>query len=161
MSAPAGCRAPACQSSPRNGRPGIRARPAGVCALQRQAPAFLQLIGDPELCQPRFLDPAQRVLNEVELGARVERWFADKTKRELLELGEKHKVPIGAVMTPLDLLGNAALAERAFFDDVHTPAGLARVPGRPFLGLDWGSGDLRAPAADTESVQRDWLGGAR
>ncbi len=134
---------------------------AGVCALQRQAPAFLQLLGDPELLEPRFLDPAQRVENEVELGARIERWFAGKTKRELLELGEKYKVPIGAVMTPLDLLGSAALAERAFFDEVSSPAGLARVPGRPFLGLDWRGGELRTRAADTEAVRRDWLGGAR
>jgi crotonobetainyl-CoA:carnitine CoA-transferase CaiB-like acyl-CoA transferase len=134
---------------------------AGVCALQRQAPAFLKLLGDAELLEPRFLDPVQRVANEAELGARIERWFADKTKAELLELGEKHKVPIGAVMTPLDLLGNASLAERAFFDDVATPAGRARVPGRPFLGIDWRGGDLHAPAADTEAVGRDWLRGAR
>jgi benzylsuccinate CoA-transferase BbsE subunit len=134
---------------------------AGVCALQRQAPAFLKLIGDPELLEPRFLDPAQRVEHEPELGARIERWFADKTKSELLELGEKHKVPIGAVMTPLDLLGNASLAERAFFDEVTTPAGRARVPGRPFLGIDWRGLELHAAAADTESVRRDWLGGVR
>ncbi len=134
---------------------------AGVCALQRQAPAFLQLLGDPELLEPRFLDPAQRVDHEAELGARIERWFATKTKRELLELGEKNKVPIGAVMTPLDLLGNDALVERAFFDEVPSPAGIARVPGRPFLGLDWRGGELHAPATDTAAVQRDWLGGAR
>jgi len=134
---------------------------AGVCALQRQAPAFLQLIGDPELLEPRFLDPVQRVLHEAELGARIERWFADKTKSELLELGEKHKVPIGAVLTPLDLLGNASLAERGFFDEVATPTGRATVPGRPFPGFDWQSGELHGVAADTEAVRREWLGGAR
>lgn len=134
---------------------------AGVCALQRQAPAFLGLIGDPQLLQPRFLEPAQRLANEEELGARVERFFADKTRSELLELGEKHKVPIGAVRTPLELLDNASLAERGFFDRVETRAGLARIPGRPFLGLGWRSGALRPPAGDTESVQRDWLGGSR
>jgi crotonobetainyl-CoA:carnitine CoA-transferase CaiB-like acyl-CoA transferase len=134
---------------------------AGVCALQRQAAAFLRLIGDPELLEPRFLDPTLRVQNDAELGARIERWFADKTKRELLELGEKHKVPIGAVLTPLDLLANASLAERSFFDDVALPGGLARVPGRPFLGLGWRGGELHEAAADTDSVQRDWLRGAR
>ncbi len=134
---------------------------AGVCALQRQAPAFLQLIGDPELLQPRFLDPAQRVSNDAELGSRVERWFADKTKSELLELGEKHKVPIGAVLTPRELLDNTSLAERAFFDVVETPAGRARVPGRPFLGLDWRGGELHPSGGDTDEVERDWLRGAR
>ena len=133
---------------------------AGICALQRQAPAFLQLLGDPELLAPRFLDPAQRVLADAELGARVERWFADKSKRELLELGEKHKVPVGAVLTPLELLANGSLAERAFFDAVETPSGVARIPGRPFLGLGWRGGELHAAAADTETVARDWLGSA-
>ena len=134
---------------------------AGVCALQRQAPAFLKLVGDTELLEPRFLDPVQRVQQEAELGARVERWFADKTKSELLELGEKHKVPIGAVLTPLDLLGNASLAERAFFDDVTTSTGRARIPGRPFLGIDWRGGELHGAAADTDAVRRDWLRGVR
>jgi benzylsuccinate CoA-transferase BbsE subunit len=133
----------------------------GVCALQRQAPAFLSLFGDPEVLAARFVDPAQRVENDAELGVRVERFFADKTKREVLELGEKYKVPMGAVMTPRDLLGNAALAERAFFDAVDTPAGQARVPGRPFLGIDWRGGALHAAAADTEAVRRDWLESAR
>ena len=134
---------------------------AGVCALQRQAPAFLKLVGGAELLEPRFLDPVQRVQHEAELGARVERWFADKTKSELLELGEKHKVPIGAVLTPLDLLGNASLAERAFFDDVTTPVGRAKIPGRPFLGIAWRGGELYGAAADTEAVRRDWLGVVR
>jgi crotonobetainyl-CoA:carnitine CoA-transferase CaiB-like acyl-CoA transferase len=134
---------------------------AGVCALQRQATAFLTQMGEPDLLEPRFLDPVARVDNDAELGTRIERWFADKTKRELLELGEKHKIPIGAVMTPLDLLGNASLAERGFFDAVETPAGTARIPGRPFLGLGWRGGALRAPAADGPTVERDWLGGAR
>ena len=52
------------------------------------------------------------------------------------------------------------LAERGFFDEVATPGGVARVPGRPFLGLDWRAGQLSAPAADTAAVLRDWLGAA-
>ena len=134
---------------------------AGVCALQRQAGAFLAQMGEADLIEPRYLDPGERVANDAELGARIEGWFADKTKRELLELGEKHRVPIGAVMTPLDLLGNASLAQRGFFDLAETREGAAKIPGRPFLGLDWRAGELRAPAADTAAVERDWLGGAR
>jgi crotonobetainyl-CoA:carnitine CoA-transferase CaiB-like acyl-CoA transferase len=70
-------------------------------------------------------------------------------------------VPIGAVMTPLDLLGNASLNERGFFDEVATPAGTARVPGRPFLGLGWRSGQISQPGAHTAAVLREWLGDAR
>ena len=133
---------------------------AGVCALQRQAPGFFALTGDPALADPRFLDPSTRAQPEVdaELGALVGRWFADKRKAEVLALGEKHKVPMGAVLTPLDLLAGAGLAERGFFDEVATPNGVARVPGRPFLGLPWRARELHARAADGAAVERDWLG---
>jgi crotonobetainyl-CoA:carnitine CoA-transferase CaiB-like acyl-CoA transferase len=134
---------------------------AGVCALHRQVPALYALIGDPELQQPKFMDPMERIKDDSELGHKVEAWFAPRTKAELVALGARHKVPIGAAMTPLDLLGNASLAERDFFDEVDTPAGRARVPGRMFLGMDWRAGSLAAPAADTEAALEDWLGGAR
>jgi crotonobetainyl-CoA:carnitine CoA-transferase CaiB-like acyl-CoA transferase len=133
---------------------------AGVCSLQRQAKALFEGMGDPELREPRFLDPLERMKDDKELAVRVERFFADKKKAELLALGLRTKVPFGAVLTPRELLDSASLAERGFFDEVSTPDGVARVPGRPFLGLDWRTGPLSAPAADTEAVLRDWLGGA-
>ena len=131
---------------------------AGVCALHRQVPALYALIGDPALQEPKFMDPLERIKDDSELGDKVQAWFAPRSKAELVELGAKHKVPIGAVMTPLDLLSNASLNERAFFDEVETPAGRARVPGRMFLGIDWRSGTLAAPGADTAAVLADWLG---
>jgi crotonobetainyl-CoA:carnitine CoA-transferase CaiB-like acyl-CoA transferase len=133
---------------------------AGVCALHRQVPALYALIGDPELQQPKYLDPMERIKDDKDLGDKVQAWFAPRTKAELVELGAKHKVPIGAVMTPLDLLSNASLNERDFFDEVATPTGTARVPGRMFLGLGWRKGQLSQPGADSAAVLRDWLGGA-
>ncbi len=131
---------------------------AGVCALQRQVRALFEGMGDPELLQPRFLDPIERMKDDKELGTRVARFFEDKPKAELLALGLRQKVPFGAVQTPRELLDSPALAERGFFDSVPTPEGVARVPGRPFLGLDWRAGALAAPAADTAAVLCDWLG---
>ncbi|MFI5321778.1 MAG: CoA transferase [Myxococcota bacterium] len=133
---------------------------AGVCALHRQVPALFALIGDPELQQPKFMDPMERIKDDAELGDKVKAWMAPRTKAELVELGAKHKVPIGAALTPLDLLSNASLNERGFFDEVDTPAGRARVPGRMFLGIGWRAGELAAPGADTAAVLADWLGGA-
>jgi crotonobetainyl-CoA:carnitine CoA-transferase CaiB-like acyl-CoA transferase len=131
---------------------------AAVCALARQIPAFFSLLGDPELEDERFTDPLQRLENNDELEAKVWVWFSDKTQAELLELGEKHRVPLGVVRTPRELLESTALAERGFFDEVETSSGCARVPGRPFLGLAWRGGTLHAPATDTEHVYRDWFG---
>jgi crotonobetainyl-CoA:carnitine CoA-transferase CaiB-like acyl-CoA transferase len=130
---------------------------AGVCALQRQARALFEGIGDPALLEPRFLDPMERMKDDQELGERVAHFFADKKKSDLLALGLRQKVPFGAVLTPRELLASDALAERRFFDDVETPNGVARVPGRPFLGLDWRAGPLSPPGADTAAVLREWL----
>lgn len=132
---------------------------AGVCALQRQAPSFLAMTQDAALSDPNFLAPAYRLENDAKIGELVARWFADKKKGDLLAMGETHKVPMGAVMTPLDLLGNQSLEEREFFDPVATPSGEARVPGRPFMGIPWQRGALHGPAADTDAVAADWLGG--
>jgi crotonobetainyl-CoA:carnitine CoA-transferase CaiB-like acyl-CoA transferase len=131
---------------------------AGVCSLQRQAKALFEGIGDPELLEPRFLDPVQRMKDDAELGQRVERFFADKKKEELLALGQRLRVPFGAVLTPGELLESESLTEREFFDEVETQEGVARVPGRPFPGLEWRAGELAAPAADTDAVVGDWLG---
>jgi CoA:oxalate CoA-transferase len=133
---------------------------AGVCSLQRQARALFEGMGDPELLEPRFLDPMERMKDDKELAVRVERFFADRKKAELLALGLRTKVPFGAVLTPRELLESASLVERGFFDEVPTAEGLARVPGRPFLGLEWRAGALSAPAADTHAVLREWLGAA-
>lgn len=123
---------------------------AGVCALERQVPALFALLGDPELEEPRFRDPLERPNHDDELQAKLYAWFGERTKAELLELGVRHRVPIGAVVTPLELLENPSLRERGFFDAVETPAGTALVPGRPFLGLPWRPGRLSepVPAAD-------------
>jgi crotonobetainyl-CoA:carnitine CoA-transferase CaiB-like acyl-CoA transferase len=96
--------------------------------------------------------------DDAELGQRVERFFADKKKEELLALGQRLRVPFGAVLTPGELLESESLRERGYFDEVETQGGVARVPGRPFPGLGWRAGELSAPAADTDAVVGDWLG---
>ncbi|MFN0096607.1 MAG: CaiB/BaiF CoA transferase family protein [Dehalococcoidia bacterium] len=128
----------------------------GVCCLARQIPAFFSVVGDPDLLDERFRDPTQRLANNDELSAKLYAWFATKTKQELLELGPVHKVPFGAVVTPRELLENASLRERRFFDTVETPEGAAQIPGRPFLGLPWEGGTLSKAGADTAAVLRDW-----
>jgi crotonobetainyl-CoA:carnitine CoA-transferase CaiB-like acyl-CoA transferase len=127
---------------------------AGVCALERQIPAFFKVLDDPELEDERFRDITQRAENDDELQAKCYGWFAEHTKQQILDLGARYKVPFGAVMTPKDLLSNASLQERGFFD----AAGEARVPGRPFLGLPWVAGELHQAGEDTVTVMSEWLG---
>lgn len=133
---------------------------AGVCCLARQVPALFRVVGDPELQDERFRDPMQRLENDDELRARLYAWFAPQTKQEVIAKGPANRVPFGAVLTPSDLLASGHLRERGYFEPVETPRGVARVPGRPFLGLPWRPlSRLSGPGEDSEAVLRDWLGG--
>jgi crotonobetainyl-CoA:carnitine CoA-transferase CaiB-like acyl-CoA transferase len=134
---------------------------AGVCALERQIPALFSLVGIPEDAV-QFRDRDQRPLHDDELQAIMYGWFAAHTKREIVESSPKYRVPLGAVLTPKDLLASENLAQRGFFDDVQLEGATARVPGRPFEGMPWrDTWRLHASGEDTAAVTADWLGGAR
>lgn len=132
---------------------------AGVCCLARQVPSLYAVVGEPELMQEKYLDPLQRLEHDDEVGAYMYAWFAPRTRAEIIALGPPNKVPFAGVFTPRELLDSEQLRVRGLFDEVPTPAGVAKVPGRPFLGFDWRHLDrLSGPAEDTETVLRDWLG---
>ena len=104
---------------------------AGVCCLGRQLPGLFEAVGiEPE---ERFIDPVQRTANNDELMTHVMLFTIERTKEELLATGVAHKLPIGAVRTPQELVAHQPLIERGLFDD--GPGG--RLPGRPFPGLAW------------------------
>ena len=113
---------------------------AGAFCLERQIPGLFAALDDPELDEARFRDPLQRLEPPTadEMLAKMYVFFADKTKADVLEIGATHRIPVGVVMTPADLLASPGLSERDFWDDVELPSGeVARVPGRPFPGLGW------------------------
>ena len=122
---------------------------AGICCLGRQLPALLALLGvEPE---PRFLDPVQRRDHNEELFVHVLQFMVAHTKDELVSLSPVHKLPIGAVRTPADLIEHQPLIDRGFFDDGAS----GRLPGRPFPGLGWAS--LEPPAAvPIDVVLAEW-----
>jgi crotonobetainyl-CoA:carnitine CoA-transferase CaiB-like acyl-CoA transferase len=122
---------------------------AGVCCLGRQLPALFEQLGLEY--EPRFQDPVQRAEHRDELMAHVLVFMIERTKDELVALGPAHKLPIGAVRTPAELVAHAPLIERGFFDD--GPDG--RLPGRPFPGLDWTAPGPLA-VADVDAVLAGW-----
>ena len=122
---------------------------AGVFALERQTPALFRLLDDPELSEPRFREPMQRLLpeNDEELAAKLYVYFSDKTMVELRAISLETRVPMGTATTPADLLASAGLAERGAFDRAEAE-GAVRMPGRPFPGLGWRG------ALDSDPVER-------
>lgn len=132
---------------------------AGVFALARQIPSLFALLNDPELDDPRFRDPLQRLLpeNEEELTVKLYLYFADKTMAELQDISLATRVPIGTATTPLDLLSSAGLHERGFFDSLNTetdPSNITHLPARPFPGFGWrtASPSLTATALPASSA---------
>ena len=58
--------------------------------------------------------------------------LAEKTTAEWLEAAAEARLTFGRVQTTLDLLDCEVLAERGFFADLETAAGLARAPKAPW-----------------------------
>jgi crotonobetainyl-CoA:carnitine CoA-transferase CaiB-like acyl-CoA transferase len=123
-------------------------------------PNLFRAMDDPELTDGPYLDPTYRLEHPEELAAKLYVFMAQHTMAEIMEMGRTFKIPVGVAVSPADLLAAASLAERDFWDDVETPAGTARVPGRPFGGLGWRHLDrLHEPGEDTNSVIKQWMGG--
>ena len=134
---------------------------AGIFALQRQVRPLFEAMGNPELVEGPWLDPMYRIEHLDELAALIYVFTLEHTKEELLDIGLRRKVPIGVALTPADLLESAPMAERAVWDEVDTPAGTARVPGRPFVGVGWRQlVHLHEPGEDTSAVVKEWTEGA-
>jgi crotonobetainyl-CoA:carnitine CoA-transferase CaiB-like acyl-CoA transferase len=130
----------------------------GFFALQRQVKALFDAVGDPELIDGPFLDPMYRLEHAPELEAKLYVFAASHTMAEHLDIARRYKVPVGVAVTPADLLESPSLLERGFFDEVETPRGTARMPGRPFGGLGWRHLDrLHQPGEDTDDVTKEWL----
>lgn len=126
---------------------------AGVCCLERQVHTLFELMGEPVLGDPRFAEPLSRLEHDDELLANVMAFMIERTKDELTALSPIHRLPIGAVRTPGELLDDEAFALRGYFDEITTAEGRATVPGRPFPGLGW---DNAGVLTDVESEPMAW-----
>jgi crotonobetainyl-CoA:carnitine CoA-transferase CaiB-like acyl-CoA transferase len=132
----------------------------GIFALQRQLPALLEAMNDPELADAHFLDSTYRLEHNEELAARIYLFTAGKSREELMGIARRHKVPIGLALTPAQLLDVPSLTERGFWDRIETEAGTATVPGRPFRGLGWSAPGARRPSgASNDSADSGETGG--
>jgi crotonobetainyl-CoA:carnitine CoA-transferase CaiB-like acyl-CoA transferase len=100
-------------------------------------------------------EPATR-----EIGALVTELFADQTMDELVAAGQRHKIPIAAVLTPAEVLasehfrevGALAMLELAPGVDVAGPRG-------PFV-VDGQRAGFRQPAPRAGTDAAAWLGDA-
>ncbi len=88
---------------------------------------------DAALCGDRLA----RKQNWAALQERMSQWTARHPKQEVFERAQAARVACFPVSTPADILGNAQLAHRQFFDRLHLASGrILAVPGLPFALRD-------------------------
>jgi len=92
---------------------------------------------DPALCGDRLA----RKQNWAVLQELMSEWTARHPKQQVFERAQAARVACFPVSTPADILGNAQLAHRRFFDRLHLASGTTlAVPGLPFALRD-GAGE--------------------
>ncbi len=92
-----------------------------------------ELMGIPELADPRFDDRAGRAANADELDALMLPWLMRHDRHDIFEQAQRRGLAFAYVATPQDILSWEHLREREFFTDVHHPAvGSLRYPTGPY-----------------------------
>jgi|TARA_Y100000310_G_scaffold343786_1_gene453017 crotonobetainyl-CoA:carnitine CoA-transferase CaiB-like acyl-CoA transferase len=96
--------------------------------------AFTIMLGKPELADdPQFATVAARVENCKELDAIVMEQLGDKTRREVLDLGQEVcRMPTGILTTLDELLQDPHLEERDFWQTIAVDGRELKVPGSAF-----------------------------
>jgi crotonobetainyl-CoA:carnitine CoA-transferase CaiB-like acyl-CoA transferase len=136
---------------------------ARICVLaQRQWRGMFEWLGRPE----EFADPSYDKLfvrfKSTTLVPAIARFFADKTRAELEEQGQRYGVPVAGVLTLTEALATEQIRARGFLDEVEIapgitaliPNGTVEVDGRRARSDD-------VPGAASERLTHAPLFGAR
>ncbi|HUN52382.1 MAG TPA: CoA transferase, partial [Candidatus Sulfotelmatobacter sp.] len=99
--------------------------------MERDWPAFCDMVGEARLREPRFATFKGRRQNRVELRAIVTDWMRRRTKAELFALFRARGIPGGPVLTPTDQLADPLLAHRGTLATIEHGARQINVPLTP------------------------------
>lgn len=96
---------------------------------------FIKVMGEPDWSKdPRYRD--RRAMAEQypgEVDALLLPWFKEHTKKEILDICMKERIPFGPIMTVDELVNSPHLEQRGFFVEVeHPEAGNLKYPGAAF-----------------------------
>lgn len=103
--------------------------------------------GRPELKEPRFANPAERLANGDELDAIILDATKDRTMAEMFKTAsEQYRMLLGIVQTPADLAACPQLEAVHFYEEVEHPVvGRIRVPFR-LWNMSASAAECRRPA---------------
>ncbi len=130
-----------------------------ICVLSpRQWHGMRAWLGEPErFSDPRFDTIAARVQAFGELGALIAALFADRTMDQLVAEGQRHGVPIAAVLAPSAALESEHLRAVGALADTELAGGApTRVPAGYWV-VDGERAGYRNPAPGLASSEPAWL----
>ena len=81
---------------------------------------------------PRFAEDADRAEHREEFDRAIDPWMMAHTAAEIIDLGERVRVPIGPVIDALEVLDDPHFRARGFFVPIDGDSG-PLVPRAPFL----------------------------
>ncbi len=106
----------------------------GLCITAPFWEPFARWLNPAWLTDPRFKDSPSRWEHRDLLDQEMHAAIASLDRRTLERDGQiTHRVPVGAVDTPADLLADPHLNERAFWTDAEVGGRRVRYPGVPFM----------------------------
>jgi crotonobetainyl-CoA:carnitine CoA-transferase CaiB-like acyl-CoA transferase len=136
-----------------------------LCILApRQWQGMFEWMGRPEEFSDPAFDKLQNRFASRSLLPAIAKFFADKTRRDIEEAGQRHGVPAAAVLDLDEALGTEQIVARRAFRPVEIapgisvpmPDGVVEIDGRrmgaegPAPALD-GDADWRSPPLDLEA----------
>lgn len=130
-----------------------------ICVMApRQWHGLRAWLGEPEQFQdPRFDTLAARAQAFGELGGLIGAMFADRSRDELVDEGQRHGVPIAAVLTPSEALHSGQLAQTGALSDAELAPGVtARVPVG-YWSVDGERAGYRTAAPAAGSGESHWV----
>lgn len=94
---------------------------------------FQDLMGVPELGDPKFATPEGRTEHRAELDALMQPWLSAHTKLDIYQMAQAVRLPFGYVCTTEDLLRSPQFLEREYFVELdHPVTGTLKYPGAPY-----------------------------
>ncbi len=95
---------------------------------------FADLLGLPELLDPKFASAQGRTEHKAELDALVNKRLLELDPLELFHNAQKRRFVFGVCQTPKDILDCPQIQARGFLQDVEHPVvGTLKYPGGPFM----------------------------
>jgi len=137
-----------------------------IVPQERQWESLLDMLGRPDWSkEPYCTEKEQRLEHAAEINLKIADFIKDFTRREIVELGQSHNIPISPVNTAKDIVESEQFNAAGFFKTItHPVMGEVKCPTAPyrFSKTPW-SVKRAAPllAEHNEEIYCDRLGYTR